>query len=165
MSLKKTYEFEAITKDILNHEKFCSLKEELHHGISRYHHCVRVAKCTYFITKKLNLDYERATRAALLHDFFSSTDVEDLTSCKAFTVHPEIALKNARQYFDLDLKQENIISSHMFPACKAKPKCLEAWVTSCADKGVAFYEIYRFKLSLVMGVWILFLFNMISIQK
>ena len=69
MSLKQTYEFDQIVNDITNHERFLDLKHELHHGISRYEHSLRVAKVTYQISKKLHLDYERATRAALLHDF------------------------------------------------------------------------------------------------
>ena len=72
MSLEKTCEFEKIVKDIVNHEEFIALKHELHHGISRFEHSMRVAKMTYQITKKAHLDYERATRAALLHDFFKT---------------------------------------------------------------------------------------------
>ncbi len=165
MSIKKANEFQNITNDILNNRIFNDLKDELHHGISRYQHCLRVAKGTYYITKKLNMDYERATRAALLHDFYKDTDTINYTTKETFKIHPDIALENAKKYFDLDYKQENIIASHMFPVCKTMPKYQEAWITSIVDKGVAIYEMYRFKASLVMGIWILFIFNIISIQR
>ncbi len=165
MSVNNEKEFHEIIKDILKIDKFDCLQNELHHGISRYHHCLRVAKGTYVITKKMHMDYERATRAALLHDFFTDEDTALYDVKEKFKIHPDIALKNASKYFLLDPKQANIIASHMFPVCKVKPKYKEAWITSFVDKGVAFYEIYRFKVSLVMGIWILFLFNMLSIQK
>ena len=165
MSVKKEKEFQLIINDILNNNNFSDLQYELHHGISRYHHCLRVAKGTYLITKKLNMDYERATRAALLHDFFKDVDTVNYSAKETFKIHPDIALENAKKYFDLDYKQENIIASHMFPVCKTLPKFKEAWITSFVDKGVALYEMYRFKASLVMGVWILFIFNIISIQR
>lgn len=165
MGIKKEKEFQLIINDILNNNKFNDLQSELHHGISRYQHCLRVAKGTYVITKKLNMDYERATRAALLHDFYQDADTTKYTTKETFKIHPDIALVNAQKYFDLDYKQENIIASHMFPVCKTLPKCKEAWITSMVDKGVAIYEMYRFKASLVMGIWILFIFNIISIQR
>ncbi len=165
MSIKKRDEFNHIISDILKIDKFSSLENELHHGISRYHHCIRVAKGTYLITKKMHMDYERATRAALLHDFFTDDDTKAYDVKETFKKHPDIALINAKKYFELDAKQENIIASHMFPVCNVKPHCKEAWITSCVDKVVALYEMYRFKASLVMGAWILFIFNMITIQK
>ena len=74
MSLKKTYEFNQIVEDILKHEEFLKLQHELHHGISRFEHSVRVAKMAYRMSKKLGMDYERVTRAALLHDFYTDED-------------------------------------------------------------------------------------------
>ena len=165
MSLNKTYEFNDIIRDIIDKKEFQQLKDELHHGISRYHHCIRVAKGTYYITKKFNLNYENATKAALLHDFYTNEQMKDFNSKEAFRLHPDLALENAKNLLGLDKLQENIIASHMFPVCKEKPKYIEAWVTSILDKGVAIYEMYRYKASLVMGIWILFIFNIISIQK
>ena len=165
MNTNKENEFLNIINDIINNNNFSDLQNELHHGISRYNHCLRVAKGTYYITKKLNMDYERATRAALLHDFFKDTDTMLYNAKETFKIHPDIALVNAKKYFDLDYKQENIIASHMFPVCKTMPKYKEAWITSFVDKGVALYEMYRYKASLVMGIWIIFIFNIISIQR
>ncbi len=165
MGLKETYEFESIINDITNHPKFLKLRQELHHGISRYEHSLRVAKMTYKISKKMNLDYERATRAALLHDFFLDEQTTEYNARKTFKIHPLIALENAKKCFDLDQKQENIIASHMFPVCNTLPKYKESYIVTLSDKLVATHEMYRYKAALMMGVYLIFLFNMISIQK
>ena len=165
MSLKKAYEFDQIVSDIANHEEFLALKHELHHGISRYEHSMRVAKMTYSVTKKAKLDYERATRAALLHDFYTDKDSEGYNSKDTFKVHPKIAAMNAKKYFDIDKKQENMIEAHMFPISAVNPKYKESWIVSVADKVVASHEMYRYKAQMVIGIWLIFLFNVIAIQK
>lgn len=165
MSLQKTYEFDQIVNDITNHEHFLELKHELHHGISRYEHSLRVAKMTYVITKRLNLDYERATRAALLHDFFTGKDTISYNAKDTLKVHPSIALLNAKKYFDIDEKQSNMIEAHMFPICNVMPKYKESWIVTSADKIVASHEMYRYKAQMVLGIWLIFLFNVIAMQK
>ncbi len=165
MSLKSTWEFDNIVKDINNNDKFQDLKGELHHGISRYEHSMRVAKWTYLVTKNTKLNYEDATRGALLHDFYTDDDTKNYNTKETLKFHPEIALLNAKKYFDINNKQENIIASHMYPLGVAKPKYVESWIISAIDKGVAVYEMYRYKASLVMGIWIIFIFNLISIQR
>ncbi len=165
MSLKKTSEFLQIVDDIINNEKFLALKHELHHGISRYEHSMRVAKMTYMMTKKMHLDYERATRAALLHDFFIDKDTECYTTKETFKVHPKIALINAKKYFDIDKKQANMIEAHMFPVSNIIPKYKESWIVTLSDKIVASHEMYRYKAQMAIGIWLIFLFNVIAIQK
>jgi len=165
MGLIETCEFESIVNDIINHPKFNKLKQELHHGISRYEHSLRVAKMTYRISKRMHLDYERVTRAALLHDFFLDEQTKEYNVGKTFKIHPLIALENAKEYFDLDKKQENIIASHMFPVCSTLPKYKESYVVTLSDKLVAMHEMYRYKASLMLGVYMIFLFNMMTIQK
>ena len=118
MSLQKTYEFNQIVADILTHPEFLKLQHELHHGISRFEHCMRVAKTAYKMSKKLGMDYERVTRAALLHDFYTDEDTKKYNAKETLKAHPEIALENAKTYFDLDKVQENIIETHMFPITK-----------------------------------------------
>lgn len=165
MSLDKNYEFLDIIHDIIYHEKFKQLDLELHHGISRYGHSMRVAKYTYKIAKFMNWDYESITRAALLHDFFFDVQLENYGKAKTWCKHPEVAIINSKKYFELNDLQENIIVSHMFPSCKILPKYKESWLVTCVDKCVSFYEMYRFKASLVLGIWTIFLFNMLTLQK
>ena len=163
MSTQKKEEFQSITSDILNHKEFLKLKTELHHGISRYEHSKRVAKMAYSISKFLNLDYEKITRAALLHDFFLDEETKDYTKKQTLVKHPEIALKNAKKYFTIDERQENVITSHMFPLSKTLPKYKESYVVSISDKLVATHEMYRYKAVLQLGIYMIFIFNMLSI--
>lgn len=161
----KNEEFETIISDILDNPEFQALDLELHHGISRYGHSMRVAKSTYKIAKRLHWDYVCVTRAALLHDFFFNSQLEECNIAETWCKHPFVALENANRLFDLDERQQNVIASHMFPSCKIMPKYKESWLVSFVDKTVSFYEMYRFKASLVLGVWTIFLFNMITLQK
>lgn len=158
-------EFENIVNDILINNKFKELDNELHHGISRYGHSLRVAKGTYKITKKLNLNYKSATRAALLHDFYLNNELETKNCFTALFDHPTKALETASKYYNLTSLESNIIESHMFPFGYKKPKYKESWVVTLVDKSVALYEMYRFKLSLKLGIYLIFVFNMITVQR
>lgn len=165
MSTRQKNEFESIVNEILNNNKFKELDNELHHGITRYGHSVRVAKATYKCTKAMKMDYKTATRAALLHDFFTTEDVKDLKGKENAYEHPLIAAENANNEFGINTKEKNIIEAHMFPLTHVMPKYKESWVVTCVDKGVALYEMYRFKCSLVISIWAIFFFNMITLQK
>ncbi len=165
MSLKNNDEFFKINQDILNNEKFRKLDCELHHGITRFGHSQRVAKCTFRICKKLHLDYEKATRAALLHDFYLDEDFTIEKQRQILSAHPNVALINAKHYFEINDMQANIIKAHMFPLNGVLPKYKESWVVTFVDKGVALYEMYRFKASLAINVLMIFVFNMITLNR
>ena len=45
-------DFASIAAEIINSDKYQSLKEENHHGLSRYDHSLRVARNTYRLSKK-----------------------------------------------------------------------------------------------------------------
>ena len=138
--------FDVIAKDIIEKEKFKSLKEEPHHGLNRYDHVIRVAKGTYKVSKLLRIDYISATRGALLHDYYNDADFLNTKGLKKGSVHPVIALNNARCEYCLNKKEENIIISHMYPMGDYKPNCKESWIVSGVDKTVALYECARYKL-------------------
>ena len=137
--------FESIAEEIINSEKYQSLKAENHHGLSRYDHSLRVAKNTYKISKKMKLDYVSATRGALLHDYFTDEDYRNTKGMKKYSMHPVIALNNAIREYELNPIEENVIVSHMYPMGKTKPNCKESWLVTSVDKGVAIYECARFK--------------------
>jgi uncharacterized protein len=139
-------EFIKITDSIINDDKYQSLKKEPHHGISRYEHSMRVAKLTYIRSKKKNLDYVQATRAALLHDYFNKSELKTKWLKTAYE-HPIIAYNNAKDIFALTEKEGNIIRSHMFPMCKELPKSREAWIVTFVDKKIAMYECIKYKFS------------------
>ena len=132
-------EFLNICEDILDLREFNKLKSINHHGITRYNHSLRVAYYTYLITKKLHLNYIEATRAALLHDFFTD-EVEDENSLKKLQKHPFCALENAKKYFDISYLEEDIIVTHMFPVTFRPPKYIESWIVDIVDDGAAIYE-------------------------
>ena len=107
--------FDEIAKDIINTKKFNELKQENHHGLTRYVHVMRVSKFTYKIAKFFKLDYVSATRAALLHDYYTNSDVKDISEPKKLKEHPYVACINALSDFNLNEKESNAIKSHMFP--------------------------------------------------
>ena len=137
-------EFLDIANDIIYTPEFQKLKGEKHHGITRYEHSIRVAKRAYMRSKKKGLDYEKVTRAALLHDFFGASDITTKWLKIAYE-HPIRAYENASKFCDLSDKESNIIRCHMFPLSKELPKSREAWVVSFADKKVAIYEYGKYK--------------------
>lgn len=161
----ETNEFDSLIQDIINNDSFRELDLELHHGISRYGHSYRVAKGVYKVTKKLHWNYEEATRAALLHDFYFNYQLEENGEFKNLVEHQSMALLNANQYFKLSDRQKNMIESHMFPMCKKLPKYKESFCLTVVDKVVAFYEMNKFKLSMKLGVYLLFILNMLTIQR
>ena len=138
-------DFASIAEEIINSDKYQSLKGENHHGLSRYDHSLRVARNTYRLSKKMNLDYVSATRGALLHDYFTDDDYRNTKGFKKYSMHPVIALNNAIREFDLNPIEENVIVSHMYPMGKTKPNCRESWLVSSVDKSVAIYECARYK--------------------
>ncbi len=155
-----------IIKDIEKNEHFQELDHEIHHGISRYGHSYRVAYGVYLVTKNLKFKgYQEATRAALLHDFYFNYQLEDKNEREKFIEHPSIAVLNASKYYDLSEMQKNMIESHMFPTCKVAPKYKESICLTLVDKIVALYEMQRYKLGMKLGVYLLFILNMITLQK
>ncbi len=132
-------EYLQIVGDLLENRKFNKLKQEKHHHNSnRFNHCVDVSYMTYNVCKKLKLDYESATKAALLHDFFF--DDEFKNKRKRMLSHPETAIKNAKKITTLSSKEESIIVSHMYPIGGKMPKNIESIVVDVVDDYVSLKE-------------------------
>lgn len=144
-SFYENEEFYLIIDDIIQNEHFLEIMNVRHHGITRYNHSLRVSYYTFLITKKLKLNYIEATRAALLHDFFTD-ETDDMGGFKALTSHPKIALKNAKKYFDISKLQEDIILKHMFPITLEFPKYRESVIVDIVDDIASVYErTYSFR--------------------
>lgn len=157
--------YEDIVKDILSNPEFQKLKSEPHHGISRYEHCLRVSKGSYLVAKSLRMkNLIGITRASLLHDFYTDNYLNGYNSYERLRVHPNVALKNARKFYDLSDMEADIIVKHMFPHTKELPKYKETYLVSVMDKLVASYEMVRFKASLKLGIYLLFIYNVVSIK-
>ena len=152
-------EFESIAQEIINSDKYQSLKDENHHGLSRYDHSLRVAKNTYRISKRLKMDYISATRGALLHDYFTDLDYRNTKGLKKYSMHPVIALNNAIREYELNPKEENVIVSHMYPMGKTRPNCKESWLVTGVDKYVAIYECVRYKFKECLAFTCVLIFN------
>ena len=107
------------------------------------------------------MDYVSATRAALLHDYFTESDFNGTKGIKKGIYHPIIAFNNASKEFSLNEIEKNAITSHMFPLGKSIPKHKESWVLTLVDKSVATYELTKFKFKNAIAVYTIFLINMI----
>ena len=117
----KKLTFEEISQDIINKDKYLSLKNDYHHGLTRYIHSIRVAKYTYKITKLLHLNYINATRGALLHDYF--------TPGKSFSFRMDSSRK-------VRAKSAMVLSSARTPLSAKKLRNTGARFTSgCAPSG------------------------------
>ena len=155
--------FNKIIDKINDETKIKELKEERHHGINRYDHSLRVAKMSYQISNLLKLkNIEDVTVAAMLHDFYFDNQLNKYSKFKKLIIHPIIASQNASDEIKLNNVQRNIIEAHMYPLSKVKPNCKEAICVSIADKLVATYEMIRFKFSNQLGIYVIFLMNILS---
>ena len=156
--------FREIKQEITSNQKYQSLKNDYHHGLNRYIHIMHVAKISYYISKFLKLDYISTTRGALLHDFFNEDEYLDKKGLEKPRIHPFLSLNNAKKYFNLNTKEQNIIISHMYPIGKIKPIFIESWVVTIVDKSVATYEYIRYKYKDKLVLDFIFLINYLSIK-
>ena len=159
-----TIDFETIASEIINKDKYQSLKEDPHHGLNRYVHSMHVAKGTYRVAKLLKMDYVSATRGALLHDYFNDSEYRSTKGLKKGAMHPVIALNNARREYKLNPKEENIIVSHMFPMGDVMPNCKESWLVTTIDKLVAIRECSIYKLREKLALSLIFFLNFLSVN-
>lgn len=158
--------FNSYIEDITENNHFNKLKNELHHGISRYEHSMRVARWTYKICNTFKFDNTKeVTRAALLHDFYINNDLQANGGAKALVEHPQVALNNSKKYFEINKVQEDIIIHHMFPCTLILPESKEAFLVSLVDKGVSTFEMLRFKAPLYASIFLLFLFELVKISR
>ena len=138
----KDLEYINLVNDILENEEFNKIKKITHHGLNRFDHCIRVSYYSYKISKILRLGYKDVARAGILHDFFlvDNTDVDTAKRLDVLINHPKYALINAKRYFELTEKEENIITSHMIPVALKAPKYAESWIVDVVDNIVAILE-------------------------
>lgn len=80
---------------------------------------------------------------ALLHDYFLYDwhDGRKERRIHGFT-HPDTALKNAGEDFELSDIAADIIKKHMFPLTIIPPKYIESWIVCMVDKVCSLYETF-----------------------
>jgi len=162
MTVDNERKFKILVKDISSNSKSMQMKNYIQHGrITTYDHCMSVAKMAYMLEKglKISCNENELIRGAFLHDYFlydwHNHKYEDLSDKKiifykklwkkyirlhGFT-HPQIAMENAMNDFDLSDNEQLIIKSHMWPlTITSIPKSREAFLVCMADKIVSLKE-------------------------
>ena len=161
-NINDNIEFNNMIDDILKNNKFMNMKYERHHGISRMEHSLNVARITFKLCKFFRVkNLAQITRAGLLHDFYLNNDVNG----KALFNHPAVAAQNAKNIFNVNDLQYNIIYSHMFPFSKNMPKHMECLIVGLADKIAAVKECTRYKFPSLIGASLIFILNVFIIQR
>ena len=163
MAKRNNEEFNKLVEEYIEHPKVLEMKECKHHGIERFDHCKRVAYYTYHVTKGLHLNYQSATKAAFLHDFFTD-EVKNKNSVSRLRKHPEIAAENARKYFGLTEMEEDIITRHMFPITFTPPKYLEGWIVDAIDDIASIYErgfSLKHQFAPIVNLFVIYILTMI----
>lgn len=138
-------EFQEIIKEFINHETVQEMKNyKQHYETTCFDHCYMAAYYCYLICKKYHLDYQSATRAAMLHDLFLydwRVRQPDRKGFHAFT-HGKKACENACKLFCLNEKEKDIIIKHMWPVTIEFPKSIEGFVLTLVDKYCAMSESF-----------------------
>lgn len=136
-------EFESIIEDLVLNSTVQEMKNyKQHYDTSCFEHCKNVAYYSYLICKKYNLDYKAVARAGMLHDLFLYDWRKRENGRKglhAYT-HPKTALENAKKYFSLTKKEQDIILKHMWPVTIALPRYKESFIITFVDKYCAIQE-------------------------
>ncbi len=139
----KVKEFYDCISDMIFDKKVLEMKEYYHHfDITCYQHCLNVAYYNFKVCKAFNLDTKAAARGGLLHDLFLYDWHQKHIKGEPWHafVHGRKALENAQGHFDLSKKEENMITSHMFPISYDLPKYKESFIISFVDKYCAIAE-------------------------
>ncbi|MBR1422021.1 MAG: HDIG domain-containing protein [Ruminococcus sp.] len=140
-----TKEYFEFVKDLIDDDVVNEMKKYRHHySTTCYQHCLNVSYYNYLVCRKLGLDSRAAARAGLLHDLYlyDWREREKKRGDKPHgTSHPKVALKNAKEHFEIDKREEDMIVKHMWPLTFRPPKYAESYVIVCIDKYAAALEI------------------------
>ncbi len=143
------FDFYEALNPILRLPEMQKTKEFIQHGrVSVFLHSIMVAKYSVMLAKALHIDCDlnSLARGAFLHDFFLY-DWHDKNArgngLHGFR-HPERALENALHFCNVNKKEMDIISKHMWPLTITKiPKCRESWLVCAVDKYCSVIETLR----------------------
>jgi uncharacterized protein len=144
--MKHLIRFREDIAEILDAPEIQKMKDHIQHGkVSVFSHSVAVADYSCRLAKKMrmNVDFRSLARGALLHDFFLYDWHDDWDKFHGFR-HPQIALENADNKFELNKKERNIIRKHMWPMTFTNfPTCKEAWLVCIVDKYCSLLETFK----------------------
>ena len=136
--------FNDFFRYISNSGQFSKTRQFIQHGdTSVYSHCVAVAYVSLWFSYRLHISVSKQSllMGAFLHDYFLYDWHEKDKSHRLHGFyHPSTALRNAKEDFDLNPIEENMIARHMFPLTPIPPRYKEAWILCLADKYCATIE-------------------------
>lgn len=161
-------EFYKAVEDLIEHPAVLEMKNYPHHcDTSCYQHCLNVAYYNFKICKAFGLDAKAAARAGMVHDLFlyDWRLHAELTKDRFHAMtHPKVALKNAKNHFELNELEQEIILKHMWPLTVVPPKSWEAFIISMTDKYCGFFEILDFYFEHHTPNWLHFPFGKIHVK-
>ena len=152
---KVAKEIFSLGKDVLLSEEAGRMKDFIQHGTTTvFEHCVSVAKYSLLFAMNLEtlfgikLDRKSLVRGALLHDYFLYDwhEKNEFHRLHGFT-HPRRACHNANRDFEMNEKEKDVISKHMFPLTPVPPRFLESVIVCMADKWCALCETFKIDIS------------------
>lgn len=140
-------EYVDCVKDIINNDTVMSMSNYNHHFETNcLEHSISVSYYCYLLCKKFKWDYRSAARAGLLHDLF----LYDWTTHKRDTgekfhglTHPLTAYNNAKEIFELNNIEKDMIIKHMWPLTLRFPRYKESYVIVLADKYCGTLEVFQ----------------------
>ena len=131
-------------------------KTKLSIELAKYYNGIIINADSMQIYKELNIGtakIKEEEKEGIKHYLFDIKEPTDM-----YTVYDY--QKNLRKLLD-DNKEKNMIESHMFPMGNIMPKYKESWTLSLIDKGISTYEQYKNNWKPIIGVYIIFVINMI----
>ncbi|MBE6134304.1 MAG: HAD family hydrolase [Erysipelotrichaceae bacterium] len=130
------------------------LNTKQHRTSNTYRHVSLVAKKSvqFALKRNLDIDYYSLIRGAFLHDlFFYDWRKEKSKAAHHLTRHPQEAYENAKQYFDLNDIEKDIIVNHMWPVTfRHFPRTKEGRIVNRIDKAVTFKEVFSKKKDIII---------------
>ena len=140
-------ELEQLYQSLFNDEKVRRMLDiPMHRGSNCFVHSFMVTKIAInrAIKKIKYIDLKALLYACVFHDYYLYDWRKDRSKLKGHGKnHPDIAVKNAKEDFDIPDNSAKIIKTHMWPInFKQFPKGREARLLSFADKKVAIREAF-----------------------
>ncbi len=135
--LQRAHRIRRIRSHLEEKGRFQKQKHFVHHGnTSVYTHVMNVAWWAHTLADHLPVktDLDSVVRSALLHDYFLYDWHDDHGHSPHGFTHPDTALQNAKEDFDLNHREEDAIRKHMWPLTVIPPKYTEGWLITMADK-------------------------------
>lgn len=144
LDAKIDIEYKDHISNIIKEDIFWSMDNYIQHGnITCLEHSLIVSYKSYKICKKLGLNHRSVARGGLLHDFFLyDWHIKDRQRKLHGFYHPHMALKNARERFDINPIEADIIVKHMWPLTVTLPLYKESLIVAFVDKYCALIETF-----------------------